>query len=141
MKFPLFALLGFLLLLAMPQGAEARDSSYNRPYGNHNGNCRAYTRQVVQNGRWETAYGTACLYTDGIWRIVAENTARQSQYQPQYYVRQSRQLYSPDRYYYNYDRYDRYDRYTAYGRHGAQPYYYGRDYGRDFLYRGPVHRR
>lgn len=126
MKSPLFLLLTGLLFIAAPQMAEARDNGFNRPHGNHDGNCRAYTRQIVQHGRWETAYGTACLYRDGVWRIVAENVGRPAMQAP-YYGRETYPAYYPNRNqgYYVHKRDGRHDR-------------YGRN---DILYRGPDRNR
>jgi hypothetical protein len=32
--------------------------------------CREYTREIVIDGETQTAYGTACMQTDGRWRLV-----------------------------------------------------------------------
>jgi hypothetical protein len=44
--------------------------------------CREYTKRVVIDGRWETAYGTACLQPDGSWQEMNSSPARY-QYQPE----------------------------------------------------------
>jgi surface antigen len=33
--------------------------------------CRQYTTRVYINGQWRTAYGRACKWPDGTWRVVS----------------------------------------------------------------------
>lgn len=127
MKRPLFIFLASVFLMTVAPIAQARDNGYNRPNGNHDGNCRAYSRQIIHNGRWETAYGTACLYRDGVWRIVSENTRRPAVEPAPYYVRDHYPAYYPNRH-----------NGQAVHKRDQRNDRYGRN---DFLYRGPDRHR
>lgn len=53
-----------MLLLTIPDAAQAREDEY----------CREYTKRVVIGGQTEESYGTACLRPDGQWEIQKDPT-------------------------------------------------------------------
>lgn len=49
--------------------------------------CREFTQNTIVNNQIIINNGTACLYPDGVWRVVSSGNAPQVNYTPQQIVR------------------------------------------------------